>query len=54
MGNNDGGVNLLGLSGRNLTILPALQFTLAGVIGNPTKFYEVPAIRFAYDLLSYL
>lgn len=36
------------------TLLPGLQFTLAGIIGAPATYYEVPAIRFSYDLLAYL
>lgn len=36
------------------TLLPGLQFTLAGIIGKPAMFYEVPAVRFAFELLSYM
>ncbi|CAM9276872.1 unnamed protein product [Scytosiphon promiscuus] len=38
----------------HLTLLPGLQFTLAGVIGVPARFYEVPAIRWFYGVLSYM
>ncbi|CAN0376362.1 unnamed protein product, partial [Ascophyllum nodosum] len=36
------------------TILPGLQFLLAGIIGKPETFYEVPAILFTFELFSYL
>lgn len=36
------------------TLLPGLQFTLAGIIGKPVAFYVVPAVRFIFELLSYL
>ena len=36
------------------TLLPGLQFTLAGIIGKPVAFYVVPAVRFMFELLSYL
>ena len=36
------------------SVLPGLQFNLNGIIGNPVAFYTVPAVRFAYDLLSYM
>ena len=36
------------------TILPGLQFWLAGLVGKPGTFYDVPAVRFAFELLSYL
>lgn len=36
------------------TVLPGLQFSLAGVLGKPETFYQVPALRFAYHLLYYL
>lgn len=36
------------------TLLPGLQFSLAGIIGRPDSFFCVPAVRFAYIVLSYL
>lgn len=36
------------------TILPGLQFLLAGVIGKPETFYEVPVIRFSFELFIHL
>lgn len=36
------------------TVLPGLQFSLAGVIGKPETFYSVPAVLFAMEMLSYL
>ncbi|CAM9397930.1 unnamed protein product [Ectocarpus fasciculatus] len=36
------------------TILPGLQFSLAGVLGKPETFYEVPAIRFVFEIFTYL
>lgn len=36
------------------TLLPGLQFSLAGIVGKPDTFYSVPAIRFAYEVLSYM
>lgn len=36
------------------TLMPGLQFVLAGVIGKPDTFFVVPAVRFSYGLLSYL
>lgn len=36
------------------TLLPGLQFSLAGIIGKPDAFFVVPAVRFAYMLLSYV
>lgn len=38
----------------HVTLLPGLQFLLAGIIGKPSAFYEVPAVRFTYELLSYM
>ncbi|CAM9923666.1 unnamed protein product, partial [Scytosiphon promiscuus] len=38
----------------HLTILPGLQFSLAGIIGKPETFYTVPVIRFAFEIFSYL
>lgn len=35
------------------TLLPGLQFTLAGIVGKPDEFYNVPAVRFAFDLLAF-
>lgn len=36
------------------TLLPGLQFSLAGIVGKPETFYTVPAVRFAYEVLSYM
>ena len=36
------------------TLLPGLQFSLAGILGKPETFYEVPAVRFAFEILSYV
>lgn len=36
------------------TLLPGLQFILAGTIGKPAAFYVVPAVRFSYAVLSYV
>eukprot|EP00903_Cladosiphon_okamuranus_P014655 g13588.t2 len=38
----------------HLTVLPGLQFTLAGVLGKPETFYQVPVIRFIFEFFSYL
>ncbi|CAN0140980.1 unnamed protein product, partial [Scytosiphon promiscuus] len=38
----------------HLTVLPGLQFSLAGILGRPDVFYQVPVIRFAFEILSYL
>ncbi|CBN74318.1 Ankyrin Repeat Transient Receptor Potential Channel [Ectocarpus siliculosus] len=36
------------------TMLPGLQFSLAGIQGKPETFYKVPVIRFAFEIFSYL
>lgn len=36
------------------TVLPMLQFSLAGVIGKPDIFFNVPAVRFAFEFLQFL
>ncbi|CAM9478531.1 unnamed protein product [Ectocarpus fasciculatus] len=36
------------------TVFPKLQFSLAGLIGKPAVFYNVPAVRFAFEFLHYL
>lgn len=36
------------------TILPGLQFSLAGILGKPETFYDVPVIRFMFEIFSYL
>ncbi|CAM9260310.1 unnamed protein product, partial [Hapterophycus canaliculatus] len=51
-GKNDQIVRWFGVP--HLTLLPGLQFTLAGIIGVPARFYEVPAIRWFYGVLSYM
>lgn len=38
----------------HLTILPGLQFTLAGILGKPETFYQVPVIRFIFEIFSYV
>ncbi|CAM9206588.1 unnamed protein product [Ectocarpus fasciculatus] len=38
----------------HLTILPGLQFSLAGILGKPETFFKVPVIRFVYEIFSYL
>eukprot|EP00752_Nemacystus_decipiens_P011859 g10519.t1 len=36
------------------TILPGLQFSLAGILGKPGTFYQVPVIRFMFEIFSYV
>lgn len=36
------------------TVLPMLQFSLAGIIGKPDTFFNVPAVRFAFEFLQFL
>lgn len=36
------------------TVLPGLQFILAGIIGKPDQFFLVPFVRFFFDTSSYL
>lgn len=36
------------------TILPGLQFSLAGIIGKPETFYQVPVIRFVFEIFGHL
>lgn len=36
------------------TALPMLQFSLAGIIGKPDTFYNVPAVRIAFEFLHFL
>lgn len=36
------------------TVFPGLQFTLAGIMGKPDKYYVVPAIRMAFVVMSYM
>lgn len=38
----------------HITLLPGLQFSLAGIIGKPETFYLVPAVRFFYETVSYM
>eukprot|EP00903_Cladosiphon_okamuranus_P019883 g18275.t1 len=38
----------------HVTFLPGLQFSLAGILGKPQTFYQVPAVRFMWELFSYL
>lgn len=43
---------MLGLPHR--TILPGLQFMLAGIVGKPETYYRLPAVRFAFEIWSYI
>lgn len=36
------------------TMLPGLQFSLAGILGKPETFYQVPVIRFIYEIFGYM
>ena len=36
------------------TVLPGLQFTLAGIMGKPVSYYVVPAIRMLFIVINYL
>lgn len=36
------------------TVLPLLQFSLAGIIGKPDTFFNVPANRFAFEFLQFM
>ncbi|CAN0129221.1 unnamed protein product, partial [Discosporangium mesarthrocarpum] len=36
------------------TLLPGVQFNCVGVAGLPAAFYEVPAVRMAFDVVMYL
>eukprot|EP00903_Cladosiphon_okamuranus_P021649 g19903.t1 len=36
------------------TALPMLQFSLVGIIGKPDTFFNVPAVRFAFEFLQFL
>ena len=36
------------------SVLPSLQFFMAGVIGKPEVFFLVPRTRFFYEIYSYL
>ncbi|CAM9231614.1 unnamed protein product [Scytosiphon promiscuus] len=36
-----------------LTVLPGVQFVLAGLIATPTSYYRVPATRMALDVVLY-
>lgn len=38
----------------NLTYLVGAQFTIAGVIANPSKYYKVPWLRMLWDLVVYI
>lgn len=38
----------------HITIIPGLQFSLAGIVGKPETFYDIPAVRFAFEVFSYL
>lgn len=36
------------------SVVPALQFVMAGAIGKPEDIFLVPRARFFYDIYSYL
>eukprot|EP00903_Cladosiphon_okamuranus_P014652 g13586.t1 len=36
------------------TMLPGLQFSLAGILGKPQTFYQVPVIRFIFEIFGYM
>lgn len=36
------------------TVLPGLQFSLAGIVGKPETFYQVPVIRFVFEIFGHL
>lgn len=36
------------------TVIPGLQFFLAGIIGKPETFYDVPLVRFVFEVFSFL
>ena len=36
------------------TVLPGMQFILAGLIGKPDIFFLVPCIRFTFETTCYL
>lgn len=35
------------------TPLPGLQFILAGIIGKPATFFDIPIVRFAFGVIAY-
>ncbi|CAM9217354.1 unnamed protein product [Choristocarpus tenellus] len=37
-----------------ITVLPALQFILTGMVGRPGGFHPIPAVRLAFEVLSYV
>lgn len=36
------------------TIFPAVQFVLAGIIGKPATYCQVPIVRFAFGIICHL
>ncbi|CAN0371819.1 unnamed protein product, partial [Laminaria digitata] len=36
------------------TLIPGLQFSMAGIVGRPEEFFLVPSVRFFYETFSYL
>ena len=36
------------------TVLPGLQYSMAGVIRKPEVFFLVPSVRFFYETFSYM
>lgn len=38
----------------SLTMLPGAQYVVAGLVGRPNDFYEVPAMRLALDFVVYV
>lgn len=36
------------------SLIPGLQFSMAGIVGRPEEFFLVPSVRFFYETFSYL
>lgn len=36
------------------TILPGLQFSLAGILGKPETYFQVPLVHFVFEMFSYV
>lgn len=39
---------------RRTSLIPGLQFNCVGLASRPDAFYEVPAVRMAFDVITYL
>lgn len=39
---------------RRTSLIPGLQFNCVGLASRPDAFYEVPAVRMACDVVTYL